>query len=91
MFSESRSAHLTQTYVSKAAQPTEVKYVFQLPPDASVHAFEAIIDATKVIKGIAKEKRLARAEYEEAKQQGRAAALLEQNTVEGMSNSPKQD
>jgi Ca-activated chloride channel homolog len=74
---------VTQTYISKASRPTEVKYVFKLPPDASVHAFEAVIDDTRIINGVSKEKKRARAEYEQAKRQGRAAAFLEQNTVEG--------
>jgi hypothetical protein len=81
------SARVTQTYTSEARVTTEVKYVFQLPPDASVCAFEAAIDQTRVIKGISKEKGQARSEYESAKRLGRAAALLEQNTTEGGSLS----
>lgn len=76
------SARVTQTFKSKAHVPTEVKYVFPLPPDSSVHAFEAVINRTRVIKGVAKEKEQAKREYERAKRQGRTAALLDQKTEE---------
>jgi Mg-chelatase subunit ChlD len=47
-----------------------------------VYAFEAAIDRTRVIKGIAKEKKQAKREYEEAKRKGRTAALLDQQSEE---------
>ena len=65
----------------------EVKYVFPLPPDASVCAFKAVIDGERTIKGIVKAKATAKAEYDQAVSKGKTAALLEQSNVESKSVS----
>ncbi|HEV7737953.1 MAG TPA: VIT domain-containing protein [Chlamydiales bacterium] len=77
-----RRATVIQTYVSNATTHLDVKYVFPLPPDASVCAFKAVINGQRSIKGVVKEKEKAKAEYEEAVSKGKTAALLEQSNVE---------
>ncbi|KAF8580008.1 hypothetical protein K439DRAFT_1415709 [Ramaria rubella] len=75
-------ANLIQTYTSNASYEVEINYVFPLPPDASVCAFKAVIDGSRTIKGVVKEKSIAKAEYEDAVSRGKTAALLEQANVE---------
>jgi hypothetical protein len=76
------SANLVQTYTSNASIEAEIRYIFPLPPDASVCSFKAVIDGKRIIKGVVKEKAKAKAEYEQAVAQGKTAALLQQENVE---------
>ncbi|MBN2418831.1 MAG: VWA domain-containing protein [Deltaproteobacteria bacterium] len=55
----------------------ETTYVFPLPENAAVDAYSFKI-GEKVIKGVVKEKEEARKEYEQARNDGRKAGLLEQ-------------
>ena len=67
----------------------EVSYVFPLPPDAGVCAFKAVIDnGEKVIKGIVKEKNVAKSEYKQAVAKGKTAALLEKHHADSGSTDP---
>jgi hypothetical protein len=59
-----------------------VSYVFPLPPDSSIHDFTAHID-DHIVKGVVKEKKAARAEYDRAVAMNRQAVLLQQENVEG--------
>ncbi|SPO07286.1 related to Vault poly[ADP-ribose] polymerase [Cephalotrichum gorgonifer] len=70
---------LTQTFENNDAEATwkEVKYTFPLIDGVSVVAFTCTI-GDRVITGVVKEKEKARAVYEEARDRGDAAALLEQ-------------
>jgi Ca-activated chloride channel family protein len=68
---------LTQTFENPFTQPLEAIYVFPLPDEAAVDDMEIKI-GDRIIKGDIKKREEAQAIYEEAKQQGRTAGLLEQ-------------
>jgi Ca-activated chloride channel family protein len=74
-------ADLTHTFISKAEYQSDVTYSLPLPPDASVHAFKALID-NHVVEGVVKEKAEARAAFEQAVSMNQKAALLQQENVE---------
>jgi hypothetical protein len=74
-------AELQHTFTSAAAAPSDVAYVFPLPPDASVYAFRALIDE-QVVEGVVMEKAEARATFESAVAMNQKAALLQQENVE---------
>jgi hypothetical protein len=81
-----RSAELSHTFTSRAEYQSDVTYVFPLPPDASVHAFKALID-DRIVEGVVKEKAEARATFEAAVSMNQKAALLQQENVESASLS----
>jgi hypothetical protein len=74
-------AELQHTFTSKAVAPSDVAYVFPLPPDASVYAFRALIDE-QLVEGVVMEKAEARATFESAVAMNQKAALLQQENVE---------
>lgn len=79
-------AHLQQEYESSAPIDRNVEYTFPLPSDAAVCSFKAIINDTKVIKGIVKEKGEAKRLYQDAVAKGKTAGLLEKEHVDSLSN-----
>lgn len=68
---------VTQTFKNPFATPVEAVYVFPLPDDSAVHAME-LHAGNRVIKAEIQKREQARATYEQAKAQGRRAALLDQ-------------
>ena len=76
-------ANVIQDYRSTAQFTRDVEYVFPLPPSAAVCSFKAIIDDTKVIQGVVKEKEDAKREFKEAVAQGKTAGLLQQEHADG--------
>lgn len=68
---------VTQTFENPFAEPLEAIYVFPLPDEAAVDDMEIKI-GDRIIKGNIKKREEAQAIYEQAKQQGRTAGLLEQ-------------
>lgn len=68
---------LTQTFENPFTQPLEAVYVFPLPDEAAVDDMEIKI-GDRIIKGDIKKREEAQAIYEQAKQEGRTAGLLEQ-------------
>jgi Ca-activated chloride channel family protein len=68
---------LRQVFENPYDERLETIYVFPMPENAAVDAYSFRINE-KVIKGVVKEKEQARKEYEQAKQEGRKAGLLEQ-------------
>lgn len=66
-----------QEFVNPYSERLEAIYVFPLPEDAAVDRYWFQVQE-KVIRGVVKERSAARREYEQAKTQGRKAALLEQ-------------
>ncbi|MFZ1986491.1 MAG: VIT domain-containing protein [Desulfatitalea sp.] len=68
---------LRQIFENPYDERLETIYVFPMPENAAVDAYSFRI-GEKVIKGVVKEKEQARKEYEQAKQEGRKAGLLEQ-------------
>ncbi|KZW03696.1 VIT-domain-containing protein [Exidia glandulosa HHB12029] len=75
-------AQLTQTYVSSAKVPQEVKYVFPLPSNAAICAFNAVVDDKRTIHGVVKQKQEAKREYDQAVAKGKTAGLLDQHTAD---------
>lgn len=66
-----------QNFKVEGDKPIEAIYVFPLPDEASVKDFEMQIGERKV-KGKLKEREVARQEYEEARDAGHHAAMVEQ-------------
>ena len=68
---------VTQTFENPFTEPLEAVYVFPLPDEAAVDDMEIKI-GDRIIKGSIKKREEAKEIYEQAKQQGRTAGLLEQ-------------
>ncbi|HBB30654.1 MAG TPA: trypsin [Cyanobacteria bacterium UBA8803] len=68
---------VTQTFENAFTTPLEAVYVFPLPDEAAVDDMEIKI-GDRIIKGNIKKREEAVALYQQAKQQGRTAGLLEQ-------------
>jgi Ca-activated chloride channel homolog len=68
---------VTQEYKNEGKSPIEAIYVFPASTRAAVYKMTMTIGA-RVINAIIKERNQARQDYEEAKQQGKSASLLEQ-------------
>ena len=68
---------LTQTFENTATQKIEAVYVFPLPENAAVDDMTIQI-GNRTLRGIIKKREEARAIYEQAKQTGHIAALLDQ-------------
>lgn len=66
-----------QGYVNAHAEPIEATYIFPLPDRAAVTRFQSKL-GDRVIEGILKERGQARQEYDDAIQQGRRAAIAEE-------------
>lgn len=66
-----------QTFANPYNQPLEAIYKFPLPDDAAVDDMEIKV-GDKTIRGLIKRKEEAQAIYDEAQQEGKTAALLEQ-------------
>lgn len=71
------SVQVTQTFGNPFDEPIEVTYLFPLPHEAAVTAFEMHVGG-RVIRGQVQEREEARRIYEEARDEGRRAGLLEQ-------------
>ncbi len=72
------SVNVTQQYHNPFAEKIEAVYVFPLPENAAVNEFVMTI-GDRVVRGIIREKEEARQIYQDAKQQGYVASLLEQD------------
>ena len=68
---------VTQEFVNTSREAIEAVYKFPLPSDAAVDDMEMMV-GKRVIKGLIKEKQEARKMYEDARNSGRTAALLDQ-------------
>jgi Ca-activated chloride channel family protein len=68
---------MEQKFTNPFGEALEAVYIFPLPGGSAVSAFELQVGA-RVIKGLVKERDEARRTYTEAVQQGKRAALLEQ-------------
>lgn len=66
-----------QTFQNPYPDLIEAVYIFPLPGDAAVSAFEMRV-GDRVVRGVVQEKRQARAAYDAALAEGRQASLLEQ-------------
>jgi len=66
-----------QEYINPYQQPIEAVYIFPLPHNAAVYDMEMRV-GQKVVKADIKRRAEAQKAYEEAKQQGKRAGLLEQ-------------
>jgi Ca-activated chloride channel family protein len=72
---------VTQTFVNVYAEPLEATYIFPLPARAGVTRFRLQV-GERVIDGTLKERGAARAEYDQAIQQGHRAAIAEEERPE---------
>ncbi len=72
------NVQVTQVYKNNGLRPIEAIYVFPLSTNAAVYAMRMFIGDV-MIEAEIKEKEEARQEYEEAKEEGKSASLLEQN------------
>jgi Ca-activated chloride channel homolog len=77
---------VTQQFYNPSDAWVEGVYVFPLPDNSAVDTLK-IVSGTRVIVGEVKEKQEAKAIYEEAKNNGEAAALLEQDRPNMFTNS----
>ncbi|HEY9669711.1 MAG TPA: VIT domain-containing protein, partial [Coleofasciculaceae cyanobacterium] len=68
---------LTQTFTNPFKDPIEATYVFPLPDEAAVDDMEIKV-GDRIIRGIIKKREDAKKIYEQAKQEGKTAGLLEQ-------------
>ena len=68
---------LTQTFKNPTPEVIECVYVFPLPEGAAVHQMEMRIGQRRIV-SVIKEREEAKQAYEKAKQEGRKAALLDQ-------------
>lgn len=72
---------VTQTFVNVHNEPLEATYMFPLPARAGVTRFRLQV-GERVIDGVLKERGAARAEYDQAIQQGHRAAIAEEERPE---------
>ncbi|WP_163988967.1 VIT domain-containing protein [Pyxidicoccus caerfyrddinensis] len=71
------SVTVTQVFENPYTEPLEALYVFPLPEKAAVDGMELVI-GERIIKGVIQTREQARATYEQAKSEGKTAALLDQ-------------
>ncbi|MBC7862948.1 MAG: hypothetical protein IAF38_08225, partial [Bacteroidia bacterium] len=69
---------VTQVYVNRGKQPIEASYVFPASTRAAVYSMQFIL-GKRIVKAQIKEKEEALKTYNEAKAQGKTAALLQQH------------
>lgn len=69
---------ITQTYHNDGKSPIEAVYVFPASTRAAIHAMEMHV-GKRIIQAEIKERNQARVEYEQAKEAGKRASLLEQD------------
>ena len=75
---------LCQVFENKSDEPTtRAKYVFPIPAQAAVCAFEMCTEDGRTITGVVKEKMKAAAIHENAIKQGRMTGLVEWATDDG--------
>lgn len=79
-------ARITQVFRNPTSDWVEARYVYPLPEGGAVDKLKMIVGG-RVIVGDIKEKREARAVYQQAKNDGRKAALVEQERPNIFSNS----
>jgi Ca-activated chloride channel family protein len=68
---------VVQTFSNPYDRPIEAVYVFPLPNQAAVDGMEIHLEG-RVIRGLIRKREEARAAYEEAREEGRTAALVDQ-------------
>lgn len=69
--------YVVQTYTNEGSTPISARYVFPTSSDVSVHGMNMQI-GNQIVTARIKEKEEARAEFTEAKSEGKSASLLEQ-------------
>src|SRR5262249_11094219 len=71
------SATVTQQYANSSPEPIEAVYIFPLPHDGAVYDMEIRV-GNRMIRSVIRERQEAKRVYEAAKNEGRRAALLEE-------------
>ena len=69
--------YVVQTYANEGDKPINARYVFPTSPDVTVHGMTMEI-GNHIVTAKIREKEEAKAEYEEARSEGKSASLLEQ-------------
>lgn len=72
------TVRVTQTFENPYDQPLHARYIFPLPEDAAVYAMR-MTSGDQMIEAEIREKQQARAVFENAKERGNQAALLDQH------------
>ncbi len=78
LFGPLAEVEVEQRFENQTGDAIEAVYTFPLPSEASVFFMQFRI-ADRVVKAVVKDKAAARADYERARAQGRAASLLEED------------
>ncbi|GLH81530.1 marine proteobacterial sortase target protein [Bradyrhizobium sp. SSBR45G] len=79
-------ARVTQLFKNTSAQWLEAVYVYPLPPDSAVDTLKMIV-GDRVVVGDIKPRQQAKVIYEQAKREGKTAALTEQERPNIFTNS----
>ncbi|MDU1671510.1 MAG: VIT domain-containing protein, partial [Bradyrhizobium sp.] len=79
-------AHVTQLFRNTSSQWMEAVYVYPLPPDSAVDTLKMIV-GDRVVIGDIKPREQAKVIYEQAKRDGKTAALTEQERPNIFTNS----
>jgi Ca-activated chloride channel family protein len=80
------TATVDQVFTNTAETPIEAIYVFPLPQNAAVYDMKMIVN-DRLIQGVIKERKEAKATYEKAKREGKRTSLTEQERPNIFSNS----
>ncbi|MEL6682854.1 MAG: VIT and VWA domain-containing protein [Pseudomonadota bacterium] len=72
------TVEITQTFMNEAHLPMEAEYLFPLNQDAAVYAMEMVV-GDEIVTAVIQEKQEAEATFEQAAEEGKAAALLTQH------------
>jgi Ca-activated chloride channel family protein len=80
------TATVDQVFTNTAEIPIEAVYVFPLPQNAAIYDMKMLVN-DRLIQGLIKERKEAKATYEKAKKQGKRASLTEQERPNIFTNS----
>ncbi len=80
------TATVDQVFTNTSKTPIEAVYVFPLPQNAALHDMKMLVN-DRLIQGLIKERKEAKATYEKAKKEGKRASLTEQERPNVFTNS----
>jgi Ca-activated chloride channel family protein len=79
-------ATVDQVFSNPSENPIEAVYVFPLPQNAAIYDMKMLIN-DRLIRGLIKERKEAKATYEKAKKEGKRAGIIEQERPNVFTNS----
>jgi Ca-activated chloride channel family protein len=80
------TATVDQVFSNPSENPIEAVYVFPLPQNAAIYDMKMLVN-DRLIQGLIKERKEARATYDKAKKEGKRAGLTEQERPNVFTNS----